>query len=485
MSLNKKILKEALTFDDVLLIPSYSSILPSEVSLKTSITSDITLNIPILSSAMDTVTESSLAISIAREGGLGIIHKNMDIENQTKEVYKVKRYENGIIDDPITLYKNSTLKHAKDLMMKYRISGLPVIEKDNYLLGIITKRDIKYRINLDTSVEDIMTKKLITSTRDVTIKNAKNILLEGRIEKLPIVNEFNKLEGLITIKDIDNVIEYPNACKDSKGKLRVGAAVGIDKETLNRVESLIKVKVDLITIDSAHGHSSSIIKIIKSIRYFFPEIPLLVGNVVTKEGAKDLIDAGSSILKVGIGSGSICTTRIVAGVGMPQITAINDVYEYSKTRNISVISDGGIRYSGDIVKAIASGANSVMIGSLFAGTDESPGEEVIYHGRKFKTYVGMGSLLSMNKGSKDRYFQFNEKIVPEGVEAIVPYKGKMKDVIYQICGGLRSGMGYCGVSNIKELIKKGKFVKITNSGLRESHPHSVRITKESPNYSGF
>ncbi|WP_185877784.1 IMP dehydrogenase [Blattabacterium cuenoti] len=484
MSLNKKILKEALTFDDVLLIPSYSSILPSEVSLKTYLTSEITLNIPILSAAMDTVTESSLAISIAREGGLGIIHKNMNIKNQTKEVYKVKRYENGIIDSPITLYKNSTLRHAKDLMIRYKISGLPVIEKNNYLLGIITKRDIKYRINLDVSVEEVMTKKLITSKRDVTIKEAKNILLERRIEKLPIVNKFNKLEGLITIKDIDNVIEYPNACKDNKGRLRVGAAVGINKETLDRVESLIKVKVDLITIDSAHGHSSRIIETIKSIRYFFPEIPLLVGNVVTQEGAKDLIDAGSSILKVGIGSGSICTTRVIAGVGMPQITAINDVYEYSKKRNISVVSDGGIRYSGDVVKAIASGASSVMIGGLFAGTDEAPGEEVIYHGRKFKTYVGMGSLLSMNKGSRDRYFQFNDKIVPEGVEAIVPYKGKIKDVIYQICGGLRSGMGYCGVSNIKELVDKGKFVKITNSGLRENHPHSVRITKESPNYFG-
>ncbi|WP_185877263.1 IMP dehydrogenase [Blattabacterium cuenoti] len=485
MSSNKKILKEALTFDDVLLVPSYSSILPSEVSLKTSITSDITLNIPILSAAMDTVTESSLAISIAREGGMGIIHKNMDIKNQTKEVYKVKRYESGIIDNPITLSRKSTLKYAQYLMNKYKISGLPVVEENKLLVGIITKRDIKYRIDMDSLVEEVMTKeKLITSTKCITTEEAKNILIKERIEKLPIVDSFNKLEGLITIRDIDNIIKYPNACKDSRGCLRVGAAIGVDKNILDRVESLVQVKVDLIAIDSAHGHSSKIIDIVKSIRNSFPNITLLVGNIVTKDGAKDLIDAGSSILKVGIGSGSICTTRVIAGVGVPQLTAINEVYKYSKKRNVSVISDGGIRYSGDIVKALAFGASSVMIGSLFAGTDESPGEEVIYHGRKFKTYVGMGSLSAMKRGSNDRYFQFNNKLVPEGIEAIVPYKGKIKDVIYQICGGLRSGMGYCGVSNIKELIKKSKFVKITNSGLKENHPHSVNIIKEAPNYFG-
>ncbi|WP_185867024.1 IMP dehydrogenase [Blattabacterium cuenoti] len=486
MSLNKKILKEALTFDDVLLVPSYSSILPSEVSLKTSLTLDIIMNIPILSAAMDTVTESSLAISIAREGGIGIIHKNMNIKNQSEEVYRVKRSESGMIDDPITLSRNSTLRYAQYLMKKYKISGLPVIEKNHSLVGIITRRDIKYRVDLDTLVEEVMTKeKLITSRKNITLEKAKNILLKERIEKLPIVDDYNKLVGLITIRDIDNLIEYPNACKDSRGRLRVGAAVGIDKKTLERVESLVKVGVDIIAIDSAHGHSFRVLETIKLIRNSFPEITLLTGNVVTMEGAKDLIDAGSTVLKVGIGSGSICTTRVISGVGMPQITAINDVYEYAKKRNVNVISDGGIRYSGDVVKAIAAGASSVMIGSLFAGTDEAPGEEVIFQGRKFKTYVGMGSLIAMKRGSRDRYFQFNEKSVPEGIEAIVPYKGKMKDVIYQICGGLRSGMGYCGVSTIKELIKSGKFVRITNSGLKENHPHSVNITKESPNYFNY
>ncbi|AWU39182.1 inosine-5'-monophosphate dehydrogenase [Blattabacterium punctulatus CPU2] len=483
MSLNKKILKEALTFDDVLLVPSYSSILPSQVSLKTTLTLDITLNIPILSAAMDTVTESSLAISIAREGGIGIIHKNMNIKNQSEEVYRVKRSESGMIDDPITLSRNSTLRDAQNLMNKYHISGLPVIEKDFTLVGIITSRDIKYRLDLDSLVEDVMTKEnLITSKKNINLEEAKNILLKERIEKLPIIDDLKKLVGLITIRDIDNLIEYPNACKDSKGRLRVGASVGIDKNTLERVESLIKFDVDLISIDSAHGHSISVLKTIKSIRKYFPNIPLIAGNVVTMKAAQDLIDAGSTILKVGIGSGSICTTRVVAGVGMPQITAINDVYEYAKTRNVNVISDGGIRYSGDVVKAIAAGASSVMIGSLFAGTDEAPGEEIIFQGRKFKTYVGMGSLVAMKKGSRDRYFQFEEKYVPEGIEAKVPYKGKIKDVIFQICGGLRSGMGYCGVSTIKELIKMGKFVRITNSGLKENHPHSVSITKESPNY---
>ncbi|WP_185858408.1 IMP dehydrogenase [Blattabacterium cuenoti] len=483
MFVNKKILKEALTFDDVLLIPSYSSILPSEVSLKTYLTSDIVLNIPILSAAMDTVTESSLAISIAREGGMGIIHKNMNIKNQTEEVYRVKRSESGMIDDPITLSKNSTLREAQYLMKKYKISGLPVIDENYLLLGIITKRDIKYRTGLDSLVEESMTKEnLITSKKDITLEEAKNILLKERIEKLPIVNDSNQLIGLITIRDIDNLIEYPNACKDYRGRLRVGAAIGIDKKTLERVDSLVKVGVDVLSIDSAHGHSSRVLQMIRSIRSSFPKIPLLAGNVVTMEGAKDLIEAGSTVLKVGIGSGSICTTRVIAGVGMPQITAINDVYEYAKKKNVNVISDGGIRYSGDIVKAIAAGASTVMIGSLFAGTDESPGEEVIFQGRKFKTYVGMGSLIAMKRGSKDRYFQFNEKSVPEGIEAMVPYKGKIKDVIYQICGGLRSGMGYCGVSSIPELIKKGRFVRITNSGLKENHPHSVRITKETPNY---
>ncbi len=483
MYLNNKILKEALTFDDVLLVPSYSTVLPSEVSIKTNLTDDIKLNIPIISAAMDTVTESSLAISIAREGGLGIIHKNMNIKDQTKEVYFVKRTESVIINNPITLYKNYTLRHAQYLMKKHKISGLPVVEKDNYLIGILTKRDIKYNTNLDTVVENIMTKdNLITSKIGITLEYAKKILLTKKIEKLPIIDELNKLKGLITIKDIDNIMEYPNACKDSRGNLRVGASVGIDKNTLKRVRSLIKVNVDVIVVDSAHGHSSRVINVIKLIKNEFPTIPLLAGNIVTKEGAKDLINAGADILKVGIGSGSICTTRVIAGVGMPQITAINDVYEYAKKKNISVVSDGGIRYSGDVLKALASGASSVMIGGLFAGTDEAPGDEVIFQGRKFKTYVGMGSTIAMKRGSNERYFQNNNKFVPEGIEAIVPYKGKAKDVIFQICGGLKSGMGYCGTCNINELIKNGKFVKITNSGLKENHPHSVNITKESSNY---
>ncbi|WP_185850875.1 IMP dehydrogenase [Blattabacterium cuenoti] len=486
MSLNKKIIKEALTFDDVLLVPSFSSVIPSDVSLNTFLTSEITLNIPIISAAMDTVTESSLAISIAREGGMGIIHKNMNIKDQSEELYKVKRSESGMIDDPITLSRCSTLRDAQYLMKKYHISGLPVIEEDKTLVGIITNRDIKYRLDLETSVENVMTKeKLITSKKDITLEEAKKILLKERIEKLPIIDNFKRLVGLITIRDIDNLIEYPNACKDDRGRLRVGAAIGIDKNTLERVESLVKVGADLISIDSAHGHTMSVLKMIKTIKSFFPKIVLLAGNIVTMKAAKDLIDAGSNILKVGIGSGSICTTRVIAGVGMPQITAINDVYEYAKTKNVNVISDGGIRYSGDVVKAIAAGASCVMIGSLFAGTEEAPGEEIIFQGRKFKTYVGMGSLVAMKRGSKDRYFQFNEKTVPEGIEARVPYKGKMKDVIYQVCGGIRSGMGYCGVSSIQELMKNGKFVRITNSGLKENHPHSVSITKESTNYFNY
>ncbi|WP_185882318.1 IMP dehydrogenase [Blattabacterium cuenoti] len=478
-----KILKTALTFDDVLIVPSYSSILPSKVSLKTYLTSDIIMNIPIISAAMDTVTESSLAISIAREGGLGIIHKNMNIQNQSKEVFLVKRSESGIIDNPITLSRYSTLYDAQLLMKKHNISGFPVVENDNTLIGIITKRDIKYRVDINSLVEDVMTKEqLVVSHQNITLEKAKKILLTEKVEKLPLVDKMNKLVGLVTIKDIDNIIKYPNACKDSKGRLRVGAAIGIEKNSLERIDNLVKENVDIISIDSAHGHSISVLNLIKKIKNNFPNIVLIAGNIVTMEGAKDIIDAGANILKVGIGSGSICTTRVISGVGMPQITAILDVCKYAKEKNVNVISDGGIRYSGDIVKAIAAGANSVMIGSLFAGTDEAPGEEIIYQGRKFKTYVGMGSIIAMNRGSKDRYLNFNEKYIPEGIEARVPYRGKIKDIIYQICGGLRSGMGYCGVSTIQELINKGKFVTITNSGLKENHPHSVSITKESPNY---
>lgn len=484
MIIQNKILKEALTFDDVLLIPSRSEVIPSDVSLKTSLTSEIILNVPIVSAAMDTVTESSLAIAMAREGGIGFIHKNMSLDEQVKKVDKVKRSENGIIYDPITLLRNSTLKYAYHLMMNYHISGLPVIEKDGSLVGIITNRDIKYRIDMDTLVEDVMTKEgLVTSRENTTLEEAKNILLKYRIEKLPIINEKNKLIGLITIRDIDKLIEHPNACKDNRGRLRVGAAVGVDKDTIYRVQALVNVGVDIISIDSAHGHSIGVINMITKIRNAFPKLELVGGNIVTANAAKDLIDSGATVLKVGVGPGSICTTRIVTGVGMPQITAINEVYKYAKTKCVSVIADGGIKFSGDIVKAIAAGATCVMIGSLLAGTDEAPGEEIIYQGRKFKTYVGMGSLSAMKRGGKERYFQNNiQKLVPEGIEARVPYKGQLKNVIYQLCGGLRAGMGYCGTPTIPDLINDGKFVRITHSGLEESHPHDVSITKEAPNY---
>lgn len=484
MFLQDRILEEALTFDDVLLIPSFSKINPSEVSLKTFLTSEIILNVPIISAAMDTVTESSLAKAIAKEGGLGFIHKNMTIEEQAEKVDKVKRSENGMIDDPITLSRYSNLENAYTLMKHYGISGLPVIEKDRTLVGIITNRDIKYRNDTDTLVEDVMTKEgLVTSGKGTTLEKAKGILLNSRIEKLPIVDKKNKLIGLITIKDIDSLIEYPYACKDNRGRLRVGAAVGISIDTMKRVQRLVNVGVDIITLDSAHGHSIGAINTLKEIRNCFPKLAIVGGNIVTAQAAKDLIDAGANILKIGIGPGSICTTRIVTGVGMPQLTAISNIYQYTRKKNIKLISDGGIKFSGDIVKAIAAGSDCVMIGSLLAGTDEAPGEEIIYQGRKFKTYVGMGSIAAMKRGSKDRYFQTNiQKLVPEGIEARVPYKGSVKDVIYQLCGGLRSGMGYCGTPTINDLMKNANFVKITKSGLRESHPHDVTITKESPNY---
>lgn len=484
MYLQDKILQEALTFDDVLLIPSRSEIIPSKVSLKTALTPEIVLNTPILSAAMDTVTESSLAMAMAKEGGLGFIHKNMTVEEQAEKVDRVKRSENGMVDDPITLSRHSTLQDAYQLMKHYGISGLPVIEEDGILVGIITNRDVKYRTDMDTLVEEVMTKEgLVTSGRDTTLEEAKGILLNARIEKLPIVDNQNKLVGLITIRDIDNLIEYPNACKDGRGRLLVGAAVGVHEDTMERVQALVNVGVDIITVDSAHGHSVGVLNMVKEIRHAFPRLALVGGNIVTSAAAKDLIEAGATTLKVGVGPGSICTTRVVAGVGMPQLTAINDVYEYAKTKNIKVIADGGIKFSGDIVKAIAAGASCVMIGSLLAGTDEAPGEEIIYQGRKFKTYVGMGSLAAMKRGSKDRYFQSNvQKLVPEGIEARVPYKGRLKDVIYQLCGGLRAGMGYCGTPSVADLMVDGKFVRITNSGLQESHPHDVSITKEASNY---
>ncbi len=485
MSIHNKIVEQAITFDDVLLIPSYSEVLPNQVSLKSRLTDKITLNVPIVSAAMDTVTEADLSIALARVGGLGFIHKNMSIEDQAAQVNKVKRSENGMIADPVTLSKDYTLGEAKDLMKRYKISGLPVVDEDNKLIGIITNRDVKYQENLDMKVEELMTKEnLITSDKHATLETAKEILLENRIEKLPIVDEENKLVGLITIKDIDNQLEYPFANKDRNGRLIVGAGVGVGEDTMERIDALVKAGVDIVAIDSAHGHSKGVLDKIREIRQKFPDLDIVGGNIVTAEAAKDLIEAGANVLKVGVGPGSICTTRVVAGVGVPQLSAIYNVYDYAKSKNVSVIADGGIKLSGDIVKALASGANAVMLGSLFAGTEEAPGEEIIFQGRKFKSYQGMGSLAAMKRGGKERYFQSEaKKFVPEGIEGRVPYKGKLEDVVFQLTGGIRAGMGYCGTKDIVTLQKEGKMVKITGSGLKESHPHDVIITQEAPNYS--
>ncbi|MDY3521185.1 IMP dehydrogenase [Riemerella anatipestifer] len=485
MPIQDKIVETAITFDDVLLVPSFSEVLPNQVSLKSRLTDKITLNVPIVSAAMDTVTESDLAIALARVGGLGFIHKNMPIEEQAAQVNKVKRSENGMIADPVTLSKDYTLREARELMARYKISGLPVVDESNTLIGIITNRDVKYQENLDMKVEELMTKdNLVTSDKNTTLETAKNILLENRVEKLPIVDENFKLVGLITIKDIDNQLEYPHANKDKNGRLIVGAGVGVGEDTMERVTALVKAGVDIIAIDSAHGHSKGVLDKIKEIRQAFPDLDIVGGNIVTAEAAKDLIEAGANVLKVGVGPGSICTTRVVAGVGVPQLSAIYNVYEYAQSKNVAVIADGGIKLSGDIVKAIASGANAVMLGSLFAGTDEAPGEEIIFQGRKFKSYQGMGSLAAMKRGGKERYFQSEaKKFVPEGIEGRVPHKGKLEDVVFQLTGGLRAGMGYCGAKDIKSLQTDSKMVKITGSGLKESHPHDVIITQEAPNYS--
>ncbi|WP_297406575.1 IMP dehydrogenase [uncultured Cetobacterium sp.] len=483
--MNGKIIKEAITFDDVLLVPAKSEVLPHEVSLKTRLTKDIELNVPVLSAAMDTVTEGDMAIALARQGGIGFIHKNMSIEDQAAEVDRVKRNESGMIKNPVTLTKESTVLHAEEIMRRYKISGLPVIENDGSLIGIITNRDLKYRKDMDQLVRDIMTKEhLVTAPIGTTLDEAKDILLENRIEKLPIVSEDGKLKGLITIKDIDNLVEYPNACKDNQGRLRVGGAVGIGADTLDRVKALVEAGADIITVDSAHGHSMGVIRKIKEIREAYPELNIIGGNIVTAEAALDLIDAGVNAVKVGVGPGSICTTRVVAGVGVPQLSAVNDIYEVCKTRGIGVIADGGIKLSGDMVKALAAGADCVMLGGLLAGTTEAPGEEIIYEGRRYKIYVGMGSMAAMKRGSKDRYFQNDaKKLVPEGIEGRVSYKGSLKDVVFQLCGGVRAGMGYCGTPTIGDLKVNGKFVKITGAGLKESHPHDIIITKEAPNYS--
>jgi len=479
----KKILKEGITFDDVLLIPGKSEVLPGDVNTSTRLTKKISLNIPIMSAGMDTVTEGRLAIAIAREGGIGIIHKNMTIEEQAFEIDMVKRSENGVIVDPFFLSPEHRIGDALELMSRYRISGVPITENGK-LVGIITNRDLRFENDPEKKIRDAMTKdNLVTAEEGTTLEKAEAILKEHKIEKLPIVDGDNYLKGLITIKDIEKRIKYPNAAKDYRGRLIVGGAVGITSNTLERVDALIEAQADVIVVDTAHGHSIGVVKTVKEIKDKYPEVQLIVGNIATGGAARDLIEAGADALKVGIGPGSICTTRVVAGIGVPQITAIMDVVEVANQYDVPIIADGGIKYSGDVVKAIGAGADVVMIGSLFAGTDESPGETIIYQGRSFKTYRGMGSLGAMKDGSSDRYFQEGQKkLVPEGVEGKVPYKGSLADTVYQLVGGLRSGMGYCGTANIKALREDSQFIKITSAGLIESHPHDISITKESPNY---
>ena len=479
-----KIVKEGLTFDDVLLIPAKSSVLPKDVDLTTRLTNKIILNAPIMSAGMDTVTESKMAIAMARQGGIGIIHKNMSIEKQAEEVDRVKRSENGVITDPFFLSEDHYLYDAVALMEKYRISGVP-ITKNGKLIGILTNRDIRFETNYNKKITDVMTKdNLITAPVGTTLLDAKKILTVHKVEKLPIVDNEGYLKGLITIKDIEKAIKYPNSAKDSQGRLLVGAAVGATADVLERMDALVKMSVDVIVIDTAHGHSTGVIETVKKIKTAFPDVQLIAGNVATGEATRELIEAGADCVKVGIGPGSICTTRVVAGIGVPQITAVMDCAEAAKEYNVPIIADGGIKYSGDIVKAIAAGANVCMLGSYFAGCEESPGETELYQGRKYKVYRGMGSLAAMECGSKDRYFQEDAKeLVPEGVEGRIAYKGSVEDSVYQLMGGLRSGMGYCGTATIDDLRENGKFIKMTSAGLRESHPHDIQITKEAPNYS--
>lgn len=484
---NNRFAKEGLTFDDVLLIPAKSDVLPNTVKLETYITKKIKLNIPLLSAAMDTVTESGLAIAMAREGGIGIIHKNMTIERQRDEVERVKRSENGVITNPFYLSPENYVYEANELMGKYRISGVPICDENKKLIGIITNRDMRFLSDYNIKINDVMTKdNLVTAPKGTTLPEAQEILRKHKIEKLPLVDEEGKLSGLITIKDIEKATKYPNSAKDANGRLLCGAAIGVTADVLTRVEALLSAGADLLVLDSAHGHSQNILNCIKKIKEAFPEAQICAGNIATAEAAEDLIKAGADAIKVGIGPGSICTTRVVAGIGVPQITAISDAAEVAQKYGIPVIADGGIKYSGDLPKAIAAGADAIMIGSLFAGCEESPGDSEIYQGRRFKVYRGMGSLAAMEKGSKDRYFQEGSsanKLVPEGVEGRVPYKGPLADTVYQLIGGLRSGMGYCGCADIPTLKTNTKFVRITGAGLRESHPHDISITKEAPNYS--
>ena len=479
-----KIIKEAITFDDVLLVPAYSEVIPNEVNLETKLTNKIKLNIPFMSASMDTVTEHQMAIAMARQGGIGIIHKNMSIEAQAEEVDKVKRSENGVITDPFYLSPEHTLQQAEDLMAKFRISGVPITENGK-LVGIITNRDLKFETNFNKKIKESMTSEgLVTAKEGITLEEAKEILGKARKEKLPIVDDDFNLKGLITIKDIEKQIRYPYSAKDSSGRLLCGAAVGCTPDILNRVDELVKSHVDVIVIDTAHGHSANVLKTFALVKEKYPDLQVIAGNIATAEGTKAMIECGVDAVKVGIGPGSICTTRVVAGIGVPQITAVMDCYEMADKYNIPIIADGGIKFSGDVTKAIAAGANVVMLGGLLAGCDESPGEFELYQGRKYKVYRGMGSLAAMENGSKDRYFQANaKKLVPEGVEGRVAYKGKLEDTIFQLVGGLRSGMGYCGAKTIQELKEKGQFVKITAASLKESHPHDIHITKEAPNYS--
>ncbi len=483
--MSDKFAKEGLTFDDVLLIPQASEVTPNEIELSTHLTKNIVLHMPLMSAAMDTVTEAPMAISMAREGGIGIIHKNMTIAEQAIEVDKVKRSENGVITNPFSLSPEHTLKDADDLMGKYKISGVPVCDEDNHLIGIITNRDLRFENDFTKKIKYAMTSEnLITAPEGTTLDEAQEILRKYKVEKLPIVDKDNRLKGLITIKDIEKAVRYPNSAKDSAGRLLCGAAIGVTTDALERVQAVVDAGVDVVVLDSAHGHSKNIINKVKEIKTVFPELPVIVGNIATGEAAEALIKAGADAVKVGIGPGSICTTRVVAGIGVPQITAIADVSEVAKKYGVPVIADGGIKYSGDITKAIAAGADVIMIGSLLAGCEESPGEFEIYQGRRFKVYRGMGSLAAMECGSKDRYFQTgSKKLVPEGVEGRVPYKGTLSDSVFQLLGGLRSGMGYCGTKTIPELKERGKFVRITGAGLKESHPHDIYITKEAPNYS--
>ncbi|CEN85505.1 inosine-5'-monophosphate dehydrogenase [[Clostridium] sordellii] len=480
-----KILKEGLTFDDVLLVPQKSEVLPKDVSTQTQLTKTIKLNIPLMSAGMDTVTESKMAISMARQGGIGIIHKNMSIEDQALEVDKVKRSESGVIVDPFFLSKEHTIKDADDIMARYKISGVPIVDEDNKLIGIITNRDIKFEDDFTKKVDQVMTSEnLVTAREGINLVEAQQILKKHKIEKLPIVDEEGHLKGLITIKDIEKKIQYPNSAKDAQGRLLCGAALGISADLMDRVDALVKANVDVVVLDSAHGHSMGVINALKKVKERYPKLQVIAGNVATAAATEDLIKAGADCVKVGIGPGSICTTRVVAGIGVPQVTAVMDCAEVGHKYGVPVIADGGIKYSGDIVKALAAGASICMMGSMFAGTEESPGETVLYRGRSYKTYRGMGSIGAMEKGSKDRYFQNDaKKLVPEGVEGMVAYKGKAEDIVYQMIGGIRAGMGYCGAATIKDLMENSEFIKITSASLKESHPHDITITKEAPNYS--